>query len=183
MNLEIAIKETDNVVKLKITSPDKPLVIELTTNDLGTPVTVATEQNESVSPATEAATTDETLKAEAKALSAKLAAMNREYERVKKAAYRAGIRLKENLKALGQTAAMSASGSPGLALAGVPCSVPRVPEACPQDMASYVSSRQSRSCTGRCPLYWSPCPGGLSPGHGDCPRGHLGTVGRGYYLY
>ena len=29
MNLEIAIKEKDNVVKLKITSPDKPLVIEL----------------------------------------------------------------------------------------------------------------------------------------------------------
>ena len=136
MNLEIAIKEKDNVVKLKITSPDKPLVIELTTNDLGTPATVATEQNESVSPATEAATTDETLKAETTALSAKLAAMTREYERVKKAAYRAGIRLKENLKALGQTATMSAAGSPGLALAGVPCAVPRVPEACPQGMAT-----------------------------------------------
>ncbi|WP_295356455.1 hypothetical protein [uncultured Succiniclasticum sp.] len=136
MNLEIAIKEKDNVVKLKITSPDKPLVIELTTNDLGTPVAVATEQNESVSPATEAATTDETLKAETNALAAKLVAMNREYERVKKAAYRAGIRLKENLKALGQTAAISAAGSPGLALAGVPCAVPRVPEACPQGMAT-----------------------------------------------
>ena len=136
MNLEIAIREKDNVVKLKITSPDKPVVIELKTNDLGTPVTVAAEQNESVSPATEAATTDETLKAETKALSAKLAAMNREYERVKKAAYRAGIRLKENLKALGQTTAMSATGSPGLALAGVPCAVPRVPEACPQGIAT-----------------------------------------------
>ena len=136
MNLEIAIKEKDNVVKLKITSPDKPLVIELTTNDSGTPVTVAAEQNESVSPATEAATTDETLKAETTALSAKLAAMNREYERVKKAAYRAGIRLKENLKALGQTAAMSAAGSPGLALADVPYTGPRVPEACPQGMAT-----------------------------------------------
>ena len=132
MNLEIAIREIDNVVKLKITSPDKPVVIEFTTNDLGTPVTVAAEQNESVSPSTEVATTDETLKEEATVLSAKLAAMNREYERVKKAAYRAGIRLKENLKALGQTAAMSAAGSPGLAPAGVPCAVPRVPEACPQ---------------------------------------------------
>ena len=138
MNLEIAIKEKDNVVKLKITSPDKPLVIELTTNDLGTPVTVATEQNESVSPATEAATTDETLKAEATALSAKLTAMTREYERVKKAAYRAGIRLKENLKALGQTATMSATSTnrPSLAPAGVPCAVPRVPEACPEGMAT-----------------------------------------------
>lgn len=137
MNLEIAIREKDNVVKLKITSPDKPVVIELTTNDLGTPVTVAAEQNESVSPATEAATADETLKEEAKALSAKLAAMNREYERVKKAAYRAGIRLKENLKALGQTTAMSATctNSSNLALAGVPCAGPRVPEACPQGMA------------------------------------------------
>ena len=142
MNLEIAIKEKDNVVKLKITSPDKPLVIELTTNDLGTPVTVATEQNESVSPATEAATTDETLKAEATALSAKLTAMTREYERVKKAAYRAGIRLKENLKALGQTAAMSATNTnrPSLALAGVPCSVPRVPEACPQTVLNVPNT-------------------------------------------
>ena len=136
MNLEIAIKEKDNVVKLKITSPDKPLVIELTANDLVTPVTAATEQNESASPATEAATTDETLKAETTALSAKLAAMNREYERVKKAAYRAGKRLEQNLKALGQTAAMSAAGSPGLALADVPYTGPRVPEACPQGMAT-----------------------------------------------
>ena len=132
MNLEIAIREIDNVVKLKITSPDKPVVIELKTNDLGTPVTVAAEQNKSDSAVTETATADETLKAETNALSAKLAAMNREYERVKKAAYRAGIRLKENLKALGQTATMSAVGSPGLAMAGVPCAVPRVPEVCPQ---------------------------------------------------
>jgi len=132
LNLEIDIREKDNVVKLKITSPDKPVVIELKTNDLGTPVTVASEQNESASPVTEVATADETLKAETNALSAKLAAMTREYERVKKAAYRAGIRLKENLKALRQSAVMSAAGSPGLALAGVPCSVPRVPEACPQ---------------------------------------------------
>ena len=136
MNLEIALRETDNVVKLKITSPDKPVVIELTTNDLRTPVTAAAEQSENISPSTEAAMTDETLKEEATALSAKLAAMTREYERVKKAAYRAGIRLKENLKALGQTATMSAVGSPGLSPAGVPCAVPRVPEVCPQGMAT-----------------------------------------------
>ena len=140
MNLEIDIREIDNVVKLKITSTDKPVVIEFTTNDLGTPVTVATEQNESISPVTEVATTDETLKAEVTALSAKLAAMNREYERVKKAAYRAGIRLKENLKALGQTAAMSAAGSPGFVPAGVPCSVPRVPEACPQTVLNVPNT-------------------------------------------
>ena len=138
MNIELSVKEENGVVKIKIMIPDKPVVIETVTDTktAGTLVTVATEQNESVSPATEAATTDETLKAETTALSAKLAAMNREYERVKKAAYRAGIRLKENLKALGQTAAMSAAGSPGLALAGVTCAVPRVPEACPQGMAN-----------------------------------------------
>ena len=149
MNLEIAIKEKDNVVKLKITSPDKPLVIELTTNDLGTPVTVATEQNESASPVTGAATKDETLKVETTALSAKLAAMTREYERVKKAAYRAGIRLKENLKALGQTADMSAAGSPGLALADVPYTGPRVPETCPQGMATV--SKGDFAVPGTCP--------------------------------
>ena len=138
MNLEIAIREIDNVVKLKITSPNKPVVIELTTNDLGAPVTVASEQNENISPSTEVATTNETLKEETNALSAKLAAMNREYERVKKAAYRAGIRLKENLKALGQTTAMSTANSPGLTMAGVPCAVPRVPEACPQSVMETV---------------------------------------------
>ncbi len=134
MNIELSVKEENGVVKIKITSPNQPVVIETVAgaNTAGTPVTVAAEQNESVSPSTEVATTNETLKAETNALSAKLAAMNREYERVKKAAYRAGIRLKENLKALGQTATMSAVGSTGLAPAGVPCAVPRVPEACPQ---------------------------------------------------
>ena len=134
MNIELSVKEENGVVKIKITSPDQPVVMETVadTNTAGTLVTVVSEQNESISPVTEVATTDETLKAEAKNLSAKLTAMTREYERVKKAAYRAGIRLKENLKALGQTATISAAGSPGLAPAGVPCAVPRVPEVCPQ---------------------------------------------------
>ena len=138
MNIELSVKEENGVVKIKIMIPDKPVVIETVTDTktAGTPVTVATEQNESASPVTGAATTDETLKAETTALSAKLAAMTREYERVKKAAYRAGKRLEQNLKALGQTAAMSAAGSHGLALAGVTCAVPRVPEACPQGMAT-----------------------------------------------
>ena len=134
MDIELSVKEENGVVKIKITSPNQPVVMETVadTNTAGTLVTVVSEQSENISPSTEVATTNETLKEETNALSAKLAAMNREYERVKKAAYRAGIRLKENLKALGQTAAMSAAGSPGLALAGVPCAVPRVPEACPQ---------------------------------------------------
>ncbi len=141
MNIELSVKEENGVVKINIMSPDKPVVIETATdtNTAGTPVTAAAEHNESVSPATEAATADETLKEEATALSVKLAAMNREYERVKKAAYRAGIRLKENLKALGQSAAMSAAGSPSLAQACVPCAVPCVPEVCPQDMATVLN--------------------------------------------
>ena len=151
MNIELFVKEENGVVKIKITSPNKPVVIETATdtNTAGAPVTVASEQNKSDSPVTETATADETLKAEATALSAKLAAMNREYERVKKAAYRAGIRLKENLKALGQTTAMSATGSPGLALAGVPCAVPRVPETCPQVNATV--STGGFAVLGTCP--------------------------------
>ena len=142
MNIELSVKEENGVVKINITSPDQPVVIETVTdtNTEGTFVTAATEQNESISPVTEAATTDETLKAETTALSAKLAAMNREYERVKKAAYRAGKRLKENLKALGQTVTMSATGSPGLAPAGIPCTVPRVPEVCPQTVLNVPNT-------------------------------------------
>ena len=138
MNIELSVKEENGVVTVKILSPDKPVVIETATdtNTAGAPVTAAAKQNKSDSPVAETATADETLKAETNALSAKLAAMNREYERVKKAAYRAGKRLKENLKALGQTATMSAAGSSGLAPSGVPCAVPRVPEVCPQGMAT-----------------------------------------------
>ena len=151
MNIELSVKEENGVVKIKITSPDKPVVIETDadTNTSGTPVTAAAEHNESVLPATETATTDETLKAETTALSAKLTAMNREYERVKKAAYRAGKRLEQNLKALGQTATMSAAGSPGLALAGVPCAVPRVPEASPHGMATVPNG--DFAVPGTCP--------------------------------
>ena len=177
MNLEIAIRETDNVVKLKITSPDKPVVIELTTNDLRTPVTEVNVQSENISPSTEAATTDETLKAETTALSAKLAAMNREYERVKKAAYRAGIRLKENLKALGQTATMSAASSPGLAPAGVPCAVPRVPEACPQGMATVPNgySAVPEVCPRIVPNVPNPVPGDTW-GQGQVVTSYYGTT-------
>ena len=134
MNIEFSVKEENGVVKIKITSPDKPVVIEMgaSTNVADTPVTKATIQKETASSTKGAANMDVAADAETTALAAKLAAMNREYERVKKAAYRAGKRLEKNLKALGQTMNVSATGSPGLALAGVPCSVPRVPEACPQ---------------------------------------------------
>ena len=111
MNLEIAIREENGTVILKVTSPDKPVVIE----------TAVAEQNKNVSPVTEAIKPDETLKAEADALSEKITALKQEYERLRKAAYRAGKRLEENLKGLGQGVT-----------AVVPSPVPRVPEACPQ---------------------------------------------------
>ena len=144
MNIELSVKEENGVVKINIMSPDKPVVIETVTDTktAGTPVTIAAEQNESASPVTEVTKTGETLKEETTALSAKLAAMTREYERVKKAAYRAGKRLEQNLKALGQTATMSANStnSPSLAMAGIPCSVPRVPEACLQTVLNVPNS-------------------------------------------
>ena len=142
MNIELSVREENGVVKIKITSQDKPVVIETVAdaNTSDTPVTKAAIQKESAPSTQEVANPDDTAEAEVTALSAKLAAMNREYERVKKAAYRAGIRLKENLKALGQTAAMSTAGSPGLAPAGVPCAVPRVPEVCPQTFLNVPNS-------------------------------------------
>ena len=142
MNIEFSVKEENGVVKIKITSPDKPVVIEMgaSTNVADTPVMKATIQKETASSTKGAANMDVAADAETTALAAKLAAMNREYERVKKAAYRAGKRLEKNLKALGQTMNVSATGSPGLALAGVPCSVPRVPEACPQTVLNVPNT-------------------------------------------
>ena len=142
MNIEFSVKEENGVVKIKITSPDKPVVIETaaSTNVADTPVTKATIQKETASSTKGSANMDVAADAETTALAAKLAAMNREYERVKKAAYRAGKRLEKNLKALGQTMNVSVTGSPGLALAGVPCSVPRVPEACPQTVLNVPNT-------------------------------------------
>ena len=142
MNIEFSVKEENGVVKIKIILPDKPVVIETdaSTNATDTPVTEVTVQKETAPSTKESTNPDVAADAETTALAAKLAAMNREYERVKKAAYRAGKRLEKNLKALGQTMNVSATGSPGLALAGVPCSVPRVPEACPQTVLNVPNT-------------------------------------------
>lgn len=176
MNIELSVKEENCVVKIKITSLDQPVVMEtvINTNTAGTPVTVAAEQNESVSPVTETSTADETLKEEVTVLSSKLAAMNREYERVKKAAYRAGIRLKENLKALGQTTAMSAAGSSGLAPSVVPCAVPRVPEACPQGMATFPKG--DFAVLGTCPQTVPNTVPGDTWGQGQAVTSYYGTT-------
>ena len=142
MNIEFSVKEENGVVKIKIILPDKPVVIETdaSTNATDTPVTEVTVQKETAPSTKESANPDIAADAETTALAAKLAAMNREYERVKKAAYRAGKRLEKNLKALGQTMNVSATGSPGLALAGVPCYVPRVPEARPQTVLNVPNT-------------------------------------------
>ena len=176
MNIEVSVKEENGVVKIRILSPDKPVVIETAadTNTADTSVTKAATQNKT-SPSTQGtANPDVTAETEATALSAKLAAMNREYERVKKAAYRAGIRLKENLKALSQTATMSAAGSPGLALAGVPCAVPRVPEASPHGMATVPNG--DFAVPGTCPQNVPSTVPGDTWGQGQAVTSYYGTT-------
>ena len=67
MNIEFSVKEENGVVKIKITSPDKPVVIE-----------TATDKSNTVS-----------------GLSEKVTSLNREYERIRKAVYRAKKKLAE----------------------------------------------------------------------------------------
>lgn len=123
MNLEIALKEENGVVILKVSSPDKPVVIE----------TNGTIKTETV-PET---ATAEAAKAEITVLTEKVASLKREYERLKKAAYRAGKRLEENLKGLGQDVTAADSRYPQSAgnccPTVVPTPVPHVPENVPGD--------------------------------------------------
>ena len=137
MNIEFAFREENGVVILKVTSPDKPVVIE----------TATTNQKENASPVTEAVTPNEALKAEATALSEKVATLNRKYERLKKAAYRAGKRLEENLKGLGQNVTAASNYCPEIATAGCPASVPRVPEAGPQTVPGDNAGQANTNST------------------------------------
>ena len=179
MNIELSVKEENGVVKIRILSPDKPVVIETAagTNAADTSVTKAATQNETAPSTQGTANPDVAAETEATALSAKLAAMNREYERVKKAAYRAGIRLKENLKALGQTTAMSATNTnrPSLAQAGVPCSVPRVPEVCPQSVMATVPNGDF-TVPGTCPQTVPYADPGDTWGQGQAVTSYYGTT-------
>ena len=176
MNIEFSVKEENDVVKIKIISPDNPMVVETVTgtNASDTPVTEVTVQKETAPSTNEATNPNVTADAEATALAAKLAAMNREYERVKKAAYRAGKRLEQNLKALGQTATMSTAGSPGLALAGVPCAVSRVPETCPQGIANVPNG--DSTVPGTCPKYVPNNVPGDTWGQGETVTSYYGTT-------
>ena len=67
MNIEFSVREENGVVRIKIISPDKPVVIE-----------TATDKSNTVS-----------------ALSEKVTSLNREYERIRKAVYRAKKKLAE----------------------------------------------------------------------------------------
>lgn len=119
MKIEIAIKEENGVIKVKLTSQEKPIVIETA---------------KTIEPA---------------AVSEDLTTMKREYERVKKAVYRAKKRLEATTASLEQTLTAAAASCPSPAFAGcpspaftpypapVPAGVPCVPETCPQ-VVSHV---------------------------------------------
>ena len=113
MSIELSFKEENGIVKITITTPDKPVMTE-TPADPEAPITVIAVQQEKVCPATQDGTVtvkdaeetakeaeetlnkaEETLKAEIETLSAKLASMYREYERVRKAVYRTKKKLEE----------------------------------------------------------------------------------------
>lgn len=145
MNLEFAFREENGVVILKVSSPDKPLVIETTANEPGTPVTATPIQKENVSPVTETVTAEDKVKADISVLSEKLDSMTRQYERVKKAAWRAGKRLENYLKASGQTVPATGNYCPQSATAGSPQSAtagspqPAVNH-CPSSVPTHVPS-------------------------------------------
>lgn len=103
MNIDITIKEENGVVKIIVTSPQKPVMVEIT----GTSETPIEAKTPKVT--VPVSNSDE------------LAAVKREYERIKKAAYRAKKRLEANLKALDNNPAPASAASST-----------RVPEACPQ---------------------------------------------------
>ena len=164
MNFVIAMTEESNMTQLQVTTPDGRTLRfvpatdcaaeEMETTVASNATTTAALETAAAAPkvttiaaaetATETATATETVKA----LAEKIAAMSREYERLKKAAYRAGKRLEQNLTALGQVATPHSADSipasaaglppcPGTVPANVPaafCSVPGgVPDLVPGD--------------------------------------------------
>ena len=159
LNIELTVKEENGAVKIAITSPDKPVVMEAITSkmDADKAITATPVQNETASAETE----EDTLEAEGKtvsALSEKIASMNREYERLKKAAYRARKRLEATLNALGQTVTVTATHCPkpadnrcpASAPVVVPGSIPPVPNSVPEDtwgQGQAVTSYNSTTTT------------------------------------
>ena len=157
VNIEFSVKEENGVVKIKIILPDKPVVIETdaSTNATDTPVTEVTVQKETASSTKESTNPDVAADAETTALAAKLAAMNREYERVKKGSIPGGQTVGKESESVGTDHEcvsnwQSRSGTGRCPLLCPPCPGSLSPD-CPQ-----------------CPQH--------------CPRGHLGTGDSGYCL-
>lgn len=123
-NIEFNIQEERDAVRVSITSPQKPVVLEIT-GTTETPIEAKTPKATVTAP-----NSDE------------LAAVKREYERFKKAAYRAKKRLEANLKALRTNPAPAGAVCPTSSTAGcpssVPAGVPRVPEVCPPVVPNAV---------------------------------------------
>ena len=140
MNIELTVKEENGAVKITVTSPDKPVVMETVTNkpDTGTAVPATPVQNEAANAETEA-DTSEAERTTVSALSEKIASMNREYERLKKAAWRAKKRLEATLKALGQTVTAADNHCPEPADNRCPTStVNRCPTSAPVDVPGSI---------------------------------------------
>ena len=120
MNIELSVKEENGVVKIKITSADMPVVMETVTGkrSAGTAVPATSVQKEAATSETEANTL-EAGRNTVSALTEKITSLNREYERIRKAVYRAK-------KKLADTVVPRVPES-------YPAPVPNVPEAVPGD--------------------------------------------------
>lgn len=141
MKIEIAFSNVNCAIK--ITTPEGNIIDIVPTLRPEPEVPVATAETEYAAPVTVAAAPD-TKTVETAALSEKIISMNREYERLKKAVYRAKKKLEATTASLGQMVTAAAASCPSPAFAGcpspalthypapVPAGVPRVPETCPQ---------------------------------------------------
>ena len=120
MNIELSVKEENGIVKIKITSADMPVVMETVTGQRSadTAVPATPVQKDATTSETEAGTSEAGRKT-VSALSEKITLLNREYERIRKAVYRAK-------KKLADTVVPRVPES-------YPAPVPCVPEAVPGD--------------------------------------------------
>ena len=120
MNIELSVKEENGIVKIKITSADMPVVMETVTGkrSADTAVPATPVQKDATTSETEAGTSEAGRKT-VSALSEKITLLNREYERVRKAVYRAKKKLADTI----------VPRVPETYPAPVPC----VPEAVPGD--------------------------------------------------
>ena len=153
MNIELTVKEENGAVKITVTSLDKPVVLETVTNkpDTGTAIPTVPVQNETASAETEA-DTSEAERTTVSALAEKIASMNREYERLKKAAYRAQKRLEATLNALGKTVTAAASHCPKPADNHCPTSAGNhCPTSADNHCPTSADNRCPTSADNRCP--------------------------------